>query len=97
MISQQSTLLESRNEQLAKLQKEAGATYERPDGEVTLVNSRANTVWINLGSADGVDRQMIFSVIDQKETGVTKSKVKGRIEDHAGQGSTHVRSPHPGG
>jgi hypothetical protein len=57
-----------------------GDTYERPDGEVTLVNSRANTVWIDLGSADGIDRQMIFSVIDQKETGVTKSKVKGRIE-----------------
>ena len=63
-----------------KLEKDVGATYERPDGEVTLVNSRANTVWIDLGSADGVDRQMIFSVIDQKETGVTKSKVKGRVE-----------------
>ncbi len=79
-LSQVSTLLEAEKERRMKLEKDFGATYERPDGEVTLVNSRANTVWIDLGTADGVDRQMIFSVIDQKETGVTKSKVKGRIE-----------------
>jgi len=81
-LSQVSTLLESEKERRAKLEKDMGFgdTHERPDGEVTLVNSRANTVWINLGSADGIDRQMIFSVIDQKETGVTKSKIKGRIE-----------------
>ena len=79
-LSQVSTLLEAEKERRMKLEKDFGATYERPDGQVTLVNSRANTVWIDLGTADGVDRQMIFSVIDQKETGVTKSKVKGRIE-----------------
>ena len=79
-LSQVSTLLESEKERREKLEKDVGTTYERPDGEVTLVNSRANTVWINLGTADSVDRQMIFSVIDQNETGVTKSKVKGRIE-----------------
>jgi hypothetical protein len=81
-LSQVSTLLESEKERRARLEQDLGFgdTYERPDGEVTLVNSRANTVWIDLGSADGIDRQMIFSVIDQKETGVTKSKVKGRIE-----------------
>jgi hypothetical protein len=81
-LSQVSTLLESEKERRVRLEKDLGFgdTLEQPDGEVTLVNSRANTVWINLGSADGVDRQMIFSVIDQKETGVTKSKIKGRIE-----------------
>ncbi len=79
-LTQLNQLYEAQKEQLTKLQKEAGVTYERPDGEVTLVNSRANTVWINLGSADSVERQMIFSVIDQNETGVTRSKVKGRVE-----------------
>lgn len=79
-LTQLSQLYEAQKEQYEKMKKDAGATYERPDGEVTLVNSRANTVWINLGSADGVQRQMIFSVIDQNETGVTRSKVKGRIE-----------------
>jgi hypothetical protein len=81
-LSQVSTLLESEKERRAKLEKEFGFgdVIERPDGEVKLVNSRANTVWIDLGSADGVDKQMTFSVIDQNETGVTKSKIKGRIE-----------------
>ncbi|NLF68540.1 MAG: hypothetical protein GX575_05725 [Candidatus Anammoximicrobium sp.] len=79
-LTQLNQLYESQREQLEKMKKDAGVTYERPDGEVTLVNSRANTVWINLGSADNVERQMIFSVIDQNETGVTRSKVKGRIE-----------------
>lgn len=81
-LNQVSTMLETEKERRIKLEKEFGAgdIIERPDGEVTLVNSRANTVWINLGSADSVARQMIFSVIDQQETGVTKSKIKGRVE-----------------
>lgn len=79
-LTQLNQLYEAQKEQLTKLQRDEGVTYERPDGKVTLVNSRANTVWINLGSADSVERQMIFSVIDQNETGVTRSKVKGRIE-----------------
>lgn len=79
-LGQVSTMLEAEKEKRIKLEAEFGTTNERPDGEVTLVNSRANTVWIDLGTADSVDRQMIFSVIDQNETGVTRSKVKGRIE-----------------
>lgn len=81
-LTEVSTRLESEKERRARLEKDLGFgdTVERPDGEITLVNSRANTVWINLGSADGVNRQMTFSVIDQKETGVTRSRVKGRIE-----------------
>lgn len=79
-LGQVSTMLEAEKEKRIKLETEFGSTNERPDGEVTLVNSRANTVWIDLGTADSVARQMIFSVIDQNETGVTRSKVKGRIE-----------------
>ena len=44
------------------------------------MNPAARLVWINLGEADGVTRQMTFAVFDQKETGVAKAKVKGRIE-----------------
>lgn len=79
-LTQLNQLYEAQKEQYEKLRKGVDVTYERPNGEVTLVNSRANTVWINLGSADTVQPQMIFSVIDQSETGVTRSKVKGRIE-----------------
>lgn len=63
-----------------KQMAEEETTYERPDGEIKWVNQRSNLVAVNLGSADGVQRQMTFSVIDQRETGVTKGKVKGRIE-----------------
>jgi len=79
-LTQLNQLYEAQKEQYEKLRKGVDVTYERPNGEVTLVNSRANTVWINLSSADTVQPQMIFSVIDQSETGVTRSKVKGRIE-----------------
>lgn len=79
-LTQLNQLYEAQKEKAKKLEEGIGVTSEKPDGIVTLVNSKANTVWINLGSADGVERQMIFSVIDQNETGVTRSKVKGRIE-----------------
>lgn len=79
-LTQLNQLYEAQKEKARKLEEDVGVTSEKPDGIVTLVNSKANTVWINLGSADGVERQMIFSVIDQNETGVTRSKVKGRIE-----------------
>lgn len=55
-------------------------TYETPVGEIKWVDQRARIVWITLGTADGVTRMMTFSVVDQKETGVTKAKIKGRIE-----------------
>jgi hypothetical protein len=55
-------------------------TYETPDGEVTYVDQGSRLVWIDLGEADGLKRQMSFSVYDQAETGVTKGKIKGRIE-----------------
>lgn len=55
-------------------------TYEQADGRISFVNQRSNTVWINLGSADGLKRQMTFSVYDRNETGVTQGKIKGRIE-----------------
>jgi hypothetical protein len=53
---------------------------ERAAGEVKWVDQRSNMVWINLGTVDGVQRQMTFSVIDQKETAVGGAKIKGRIE-----------------
>lgn len=39
-------------------------TFERPHGQVTFVNLRNNTVYINLGRADGLQRQVTFSVYD---------------------------------
>jgi hypothetical protein len=68
--------------------KETQTTYERPAGEIVLVNSAANTVWINLGLADGLQRQMTFSVFDKNATGLVEENIKGRIE------VTKVTEPH---
>ncbi len=62
-----------------KLKRE-DRSNERPDGEVTLVNAASRIAWINLGSADGLKRQMTFSVIDQNAAGVTEDSMKGTIE-----------------
>jgi hypothetical protein len=79
-LTQMSNLLAAATEKVRIAEKKSGPTDERPDGEVTLVNSRINTVWIDVGSADGAVPQMTFSVVDRKETGGARSKAKGRIE-----------------
>jgi hypothetical protein len=53
---------------------------DRPAGEIKWVDQRSNMVWINLGTIDGLQRQMTFSVIDQKETAIGNARIKGRIE-----------------
>lgn len=65
-----------------KLEKLTEKPSERAAGEVTYVEQRSNTVYINLGSVDGVEKMMNFSVIDQAEVGkgMTKAKAKGRIQ-----------------
>ena len=69
----------------AKAYKERIETIEQQPplttaGEVTVVNERLKLVWINLGTADGLARQMRFSVYDQTVTGLDTAKPKGRIE-----------------
>lgn len=66
-------------EQLKKTQ-DRGPLYEQPDGEVTQVSQRVGLVWINLGYADGLRRQMTFSVFDHDVNGVTREKAKAKIE-----------------
>lgn len=55
-------------------------TFEEADGEVTWVDQNSQMVWINLGSADGLRRQMTFSVYDRRHTGVATAPIKARIE-----------------
>ena len=63
-------------------------TFERPDGEIIYVNQRANVVWIDLGSADGLERQMNFSVYDQNQIGATNAEIKAKIQ------ITAIKEPH---
>jgi hypothetical protein len=76
-LTQTAQMLETVNQKLAAIKED---TFETADGVVTWVNQRANIVWIDLGFSDGLQKMMTFSVIDRDETGVTKGKVKGRIE-----------------
>ena len=71
-------LYEQASEKLKR--RDDDSKIETPAGRIEWVNQASRLVWINLGEADGVARQMTFAVFDQKETGVTKAKVKGRIE-----------------
>lgn len=77
LLTQQQLLIDSLRE---KLQEEKTPTFEVADGEVTNVNQGARIAWVNLGSADGIQRQMTFSVYDKNQTGVASAPVKGRIE-----------------
>lgn len=54
--------------------------FEVSDGQVTWVNQAAKTVWINLGLADGLRRQTLFSVFDQADNGVTRTDRKASVE-----------------
>jgi hypothetical protein len=54
--------------------------FEAPDGKVTLVSQAQRLVWINLGQADGLQRQTTFSVFDHDENGVAQAEAKARIE-----------------
>ncbi len=52
-----------------------------PSGEITWVNQRNSTVWINLGRGDGLTRQVSFSVFPPDVTTMTdKGSKKAKIE-----------------
>jgi hypothetical protein len=53
---------------------------EHPDGEVLWVNQREKTVWINLGKADNMARQVSFSVYPADLSNMTVKGKKGSIE-----------------
>lgn len=53
-------------------------SFERPHGKVTWVNMRNQTCYINLGRADGLQRQVTFSVYDP---GVNTLEVPNAADD----------------
>ncbi|MCS7304576.1 MAG: hypothetical protein NZ602_05645 [Thermoguttaceae bacterium] len=67
-------------EKSKKLEDLVKETFEVPDGEISWVNQRQRTVWINLGWADGLQRQTTFAVYDANTYDVSKSGKKGSIE-----------------
>jgi len=55
-------------------------TFEVPDGEIRWVNQRNGTVWINVGRADALERQVTFSVYPTDTTNLTNAGSKASIE-----------------
>lgn len=63
---------------LAEVSKSA-ESFEVPDGRISWVN-QDGTVWINLGAADSLRRQITFSVFDADARDPARSDQKGSIE-----------------
>jgi hypothetical protein len=63
-----------------ELENAQASQFESPDGKVVYVNQRQRLAWINLGAADGLTRQMTFSVLDGRTVGISGGTVKARIE-----------------
>ncbi|MGA2063723.1 MAG: hypothetical protein ABSG86_02080 [Thermoguttaceae bacterium] len=66
---------------------------DHPLGEVTWVDQRSATVWINLGRADALDRQTTFSVYsaDADEMGKAKKKATVEVTKILGDHSSEAR------
>jgi hypothetical protein len=64
------------------------ATPTVPDGRVSWVNQRDDTLFINVGSDDGLQRRISFSVYDRNATDAAKAVKKGSIE------VLNIRGPH---
>jgi hypothetical protein len=70
-------LLKVRNEKIIEILE---PTFEMADGKIRWVNQRNQTVWINLGQADALQRLTSFSVYPADTNDVTKVGKKASIE-----------------
>ena len=84
LIAENEKLLNQIDNIGTQLVKITRPNFEVPDGRIVTVRQRLNTVWINLGSADGLKRQTTFSVYPYGTIGVgdpddLKVKIKAGI------------------
>ncbi len=72
---------------IADIKKEEGEVT-LADGRVTWVNQKTRTIWIDQGSADGLNRQTSFSIVaaDENNPGAAPKKAKVEV--------TRVQGPH---
>jgi hypothetical protein len=71
--------LEHAVQNLIENRKDEPGSFEIADGRVSWVNQNG-TVWINLGTADSLRRQVTFSVYDSDQHDAAKATKKGSIE-----------------
>ena len=53
---------------------------DTPRGKITWVDQRGRVVWLNVGTAEGLRRQITFKVLAADETNLVDGKKKGSIE-----------------
>ncbi len=85
LVSKRGTIIDN---QAKVIEKYTGGQIKAPDGEILWANQREGTVWINLGRADTLKRQVTFSVYPSENTNLTVRDKKGSIE------ITHILGEH---
>ena len=86
------------NEILKEQVPKDAESFEVADGRITWVNQNG-TVWINVGSADAIRRQVTFNVYDADENDADRAVKKGSIEvtrvmgDHSAEARITQDSP----
>ncbi len=80
--------LDESNQILKSQRKDEPGSFEFADGRISWVNQNDGLVWINLGSADSLRRQVTFSVYDYDQHDAVKAEKKGSIE------VTRILGPH---
>jgi hypothetical protein len=86
-LQKEVTKLADANEILKSQRKDEPGSFEFADGRISRVNQNG-TVWINLGSADSLRRQVTFSVYDADQHDAKKATKKASIE------VTKIMGPH---
>jgi hypothetical protein len=76
-VKSKDSIISQRDGQLAELTTES---FEVPDGRVLEVVARTGMVYINLGAADGLRRQVTFSVFGVDVNNLAREEKKGSVE-----------------
>ena len=90
-IEERTALLEKQidffKDQIDELTKQG---FEREDGQIVSIDNTTSSVWINLGSADGLRAQVSFSVYTSDHRGIGRGveDIKAKIE------VTRILEPH---
>ncbi len=80
-LNDQLTDMKNSNDKISlELSQLRTESFDRPDGKVTWVDNRGNTVYINLGSRDRLRRQTTFSVYDIDVNNLARTKKKASVE-----------------
>ncbi|MCA9268206.1 MAG: hypothetical protein KDA41_07035 [Planctomycetales bacterium] len=86
-VSKLDSLRKSLSDKVNAVQNK-GLETERPDGKITWVSQRGGTVYINLGSDDGLRRSTMFTVYDSNISNLAVAEPKASLE------VTTIRGPH---